>query len=142
MKVVDLNVLLYAVNEDSPHHRDAYGWLERALNGVEPIGFCWVVVLGYIRLITNPRVFPSPATPAEAIADVRAWLSSGVAVMVGPGHGHLDILDVLLEKSGTAGNLVTDAHIATIALELDAEVATFDNDFSRFDGVRLVRPSA
>ncbi|WP_446223494.1 type II toxin-antitoxin system VapC family toxin [Nocardia sp. IBHARD005] len=141
MKVVDLNVLLYSVNADSPHHAEAHGWLTKALNGQEPIGFCWAVLLGYVRISTNPRIFPNAASSVEAIDDVRCWLSSEMAVVVGPGTGHLELLDGILQRCGTAGNLVTDGHIAALAVELGAEVATFDNDFHRFDGVRVFRPA-
>ena len=140
MKVIDLNVLLYAVNDDSPHHRDAHGWLEGALNGTEPIGFCWAVVTGYIRISTNPRIFPNPLSAEESIVDVRSWLAGSAAVMVEPGVRHLDIVAGMLEKTGTAGNLVTDTHIAALAVENDAEVISFDNDFERFDGVRWSTP--
>ncbi|WP_336086267.1 type II toxin-antitoxin system VapC family toxin [Nocardia sp. SSK8] len=141
MKIVDLNVLLYSVNTASPHHADAHGWLTKALNGQEPIGFCWAVILGYVRISTNPRIFPNPATSAEAIEDIRSWLSSEMSVVVSPGSGHLDVLDGILQRCGTAGNLVTDGHIAALATELGAEVATFDTDFHRFDGVRVFRPA-
>lgn len=140
MKVVDLNVLLYAINDGSPHHREAHSWLEDALNGVEPIGFCWAVVTGYIRISTNPRVFPDPLTAEDAVADIRSWLACEAAVVVEPGTRHLDVLAGLLEKSGTAGNLVTDTHIAALAIEHGAEVISFDNDFQRFDGLRWSRP--
>ncbi|NEW41412.1 type II toxin-antitoxin system VapC family toxin [Nocardia cyriacigeorgica] len=142
MKIVDLNVLLYAINEDSPHHRSAHAWLEEALNGVEPIGFCWAVILGYIRISTNPRIFPNPPAAEDVVSDVRSWLSSDAAVVVEPGPRHLDLMEGLLEKAGTAGNLVTDTHIAALAIEHGAGVVTFDSDFERFDGVRWSKPSA
>ncbi|WP_410871309.1 TA system VapC family ribonuclease toxin [Nocardia sp. A7] len=100
MKVVDLNVLLYSVDVNSPHHADAHGWLTKALNGQEPIGFCWAVLLGYVRISTNPRIFPNAATSVEAIDDVRTWLGSEIAVVVGPGTGHLDLLDGILQRVG------------------------------------------
>ena len=142
MKVVDLNVLLYAVNANAPHHHLAHTWLEDALNGIEPVGFCWSVMTGYLRISTNPRIFPEPLTATEALADIKTWLSADATVVVEPGTGHLDILADLLEKTGTAGNLVTDTHIAALAIERGAEVVSFDTDFARFDGLRWSRPTA
>ncbi|MFD0560041.1 hypothetical protein FB566_4032 [Stackebrandtia endophytica] len=140
MQIVDVNVLLYASNEDSHHHSVARRWLDAALNGTEVVGFCWVVILAYIRISTNPKIFPHPLSERTAADDIETWLSSPTAVIVEPTPRHIHVLSGLLTSCGTAGNLVTDAHIAALALEHQASVVSFDADFGRFEGVNWNRP--
>ncbi len=140
MKLVDANVLLYAVNEDAPHHAQARSWLDRALGEREAIGFAWVVLLAFLRLSTARALFPRPLTPGEAAGVVELWLGQPAAVAVHPTERHLGLLRGLLETAGTALNLVDDAHLATLALEHGAEVVSFDRDFGRFEGVRWRSP--
>src|SRR5438093_8384816 len=75
MKIVDLNVPLYAVNQDSAHHAKLRKWWESALGADEPIALVWVVLLGFLRLATNPKVFPKPLTVEQAIVKVDRWLA-------------------------------------------------------------------
>lgn len=140
MRLVDANVLLYAVNQDAPNHAVARRWLDRALGGAEPVGFTWVVLLAFLRLTTRAGLFPRPLSVDEAIAVLQAWLSRPLAVVVEPTPRHLDILSGILRETGTAANLVTDAHLAAIAVEHGAEICSFDADFSRFRGVRWRPP--
>ena len=142
MKLVDANVLLYSVNEDAPRHQAARRWLDAALSGNETVGFAWIVLLAFLRLSTNPVVFPSPLATAEAVGVIRGWLSAPTASVVQPSARHVDILAGLLSAFGTAANLVNDAHLAALAVEHAAEIATFDSDFGRFPGVRWASPSA
>jgi toxin-antitoxin system PIN domain toxin len=141
MFVVDANVLLYAINEASPHHKRARPWLDDALSGREPVGFAWTVVLAFLRVATHPAVFPRPLTPEQAMAAVRDWLAQPSATIIEPTARHLDILAGLLIEAGTAANLVGDAHRAAVAVERDATVVSFDADFGRFAGVRLQVPA-
>jgi toxin-antitoxin system PIN domain toxin len=138
--VVDANVLLYAVNSDGAHHRAARDWFDRALGGSEAVGLAWTVILAFLRLGTNPTVFPHPLDAADAIRVVRGWLRSPVVLTLEPGDRHLAILDGLLGEAGSAGNLVTDAHLAALAIEHDATLVSYDADFSRFEGLRWQRP--
>ena len=142
MKVLDLNLLLYAVNRDSPHHGRAKTWLERTLGGNEPAGLPWVVVLGFLRLATSPRVFPQPLAPHQATAVVDGWLARPAVVTLAPGDEHWRILRDLLAGSGAAGNLTTDAHLAALAIEHGAELCSTDGDFARFRQLRWVNPLA
>ena len=141
MKLVDANVLLYAINERSAQHETARRWLDAALRGDEAVGFAWLVVLAFVRLSTHAAVFPRPLTAAQSIAIVDGWLDQPSSVLVEPTAGHLAILGRLLVGSGTAANLVNDAHLAALALEHSAEIVSFDADFSRFDGVRWQPPA-
>ncbi len=140
MQIVDVNVLLYAVNEDAPNHAAARVWLDGALSNGEPVGFTWQVMLAFLRLTTKTGLFPSPLTIDEATDVVQDWLGRPVAVVVEPTARHLPLLLGLLSESGTGGNLVSDAHLAALALEHGAGIVSFDADFGRFAGVRWTRP--
>ena len=142
MKVVDANVLLYAVNRDEARHEEARAWLDGALSRGETLGFAWLVLLAFLRLSTHPSVFPNPFDAEAATRRVRAWLEPPGAVVVEPTRRHVDVLAGLLASAGAGGNLVSDAHLAAIAIEHGATVVTYDNDFGRFPGVRWERPTA
>lgn len=141
MKVVDANVLLYAVNKDARHHAEARAWLDRAISGDDTVAFCWQVLLAFVRVATQPGLFPSPLGHTQAMDVVDMWLSAPAAVLVDPGVGHVRILRQLLADAGGASNLVNDAHIAALAVENKATVVSYDNDFDRFDGVRWTTPA-
>lgn len=140
MKIVDTNVLLYAVNSASAHHDTAVTWLDEALSGAEVVGFPMVVVLGFVRISTNPRTARHPLSANQALDLVDRWLEQPSATVPVPTARHLPLLRGLLESAGTAGNLVTDAHIATLALEHGATIASYDRDFQRW-GVPLEVPA-
>ena len=142
MKLVDANVLLYAVNEDAPQHPKAKAWLENALTGPEPVGFDWTVLLAFLRLSTRSAVFPRPLSVAQATDVVASWLGQPCAEIVDPADRHLDVFRRLLEPLGTAGNLTSDAHLAALALEFGAELCSCDADFARFPGLRWTNPLA
>ncbi len=141
MHIVDVNVLLYAVNEDAPHHRAARVWLNGALSNGEPVGFTWPVLLAFLRLTTKSGLFPRPLSINEATDVIEDWLGRPSAVVIEPTGRHLQLLRGLLSESGTGGNLVSDAHLAALALEHGAGIVSFDADFGRFSGVRWTRPA-
>jgi len=138
--LVDANVLIYAIDVDSPHHRSARQWLEKALSGTTAIGLAWIVILAFLRLTTRSGILRKPLAPERALAFVDEWLAQPNARTVSPGEGHWAILGKLLRDSGTAGNLTSDAHLAAIALELGASICSTDADFERFPGVDRVSP--
>ncbi len=140
MRIVDANVLLYAVNADSRHHSAARRWLDAALSGADTVGFTWIVLVAFLRISTKVDLFPGALRPEEAMGQVGAWLASPGAVVVDPTRAHLTVLDGLLTGSGTGGNLVNDAHLAAVALEHRADIVSYDTDFTRFPGVRCHRP--
>lgn len=140
MKIVDANVLLYAVDVSAEHHADAKGWLDGALSGTESIVLPWICLLAFLRIGTHPSIYPSPLRPAQALDVMAAWLERPNVVAADAGRRHLDALRAMIAATGTGGNLVNDAHLAALAVELEATIVTFDNDFARFPGVGWMRP--
>ena len=140
MKVVDLNVLLYAVNADAPQHARARRWWEAALNGDEQIGLAWPVLQGFIRLATRGGILPRPLTPRQALDAVDDWIGHPLVITLRPSDGHWKIFRNLLETAGAAGNLTTDAHLAALSIEYDATLYSTDLDFSRFSALKFKNP--
>lgn len=140
MKIVDVNVLVHAVNQSASEHERAREWLKGALGGRSPIGFAWLVIVSFLRLTTHPRVLPVPLAPDRAAGVMRTWLDTRAAETVTPAAEHMRTMAQLMgDLSG--GDLFNDAHLAALALEHDGEVITFDRDFGRFEGVRWSTPS-
>lgn len=140
MKVLDLNILLYAINKGSGAHTKAKRWLEDAFNDDEPVALPWVVILGFLRISTHPNVFPSPLAPEVAMEIVDGWLACPNAQILHPGKEHWRILKRLLNETGTAGNLTTDSHLAALAIENGAELQSSDADFGRFASLSWINP--
>jgi len=140
MKLVDLNLLLYAVNSDTPEHGPAHAWWTETLADDESVGLAWVVLLGFVRISTHPRLFPSPLSAMAATGVVDAWLAHPGTVVVQPRRDHWRVVKGLLHDCGRAGKLTTDAHLAALAIEHGAELFTADNDFGRFDKLRWRNP--
>jgi uncharacterized protein len=139
--IVDANVLLYAVDSASAHHERSRAWLDSSLSGAEAVGFAWIALLAFIRVGTNPGIFPAPMTADEATAQVERWLGAPAALVVQPTARHASVLRGLLRETGTAGNLTTDAHLAALAIEHGADIVSHDRDFARFPGVRHRLPA-
>lgn len=140
MKLPDVNLLIYATDESSRHHGRARSWLEQTLSGTEEVGFAWLVLLGFIRISTNPAAFANALSTTKAFEFVSSWLDQPIATIVHPTHQHAATLRHLLEPLGTAGNLTSDAHLAALAIEHGAELCSRDADFSRFEGLRWTDP--
>ena len=141
MIIPNVNVLLNAYDRDSKFHKAIARWWEEVLGGPAIVGLPWVSILGFIRLITNPRIYASPTTPSQAIRIARSWLAQPNVEIVSPGKRHADIFFGLLESTGVAGNLTTDAHLAALAIEHGAQLASTDNDFARFPKLRWFNPA-
>ncbi len=141
MRVVDANLLVYAVNADAAEHVTARSWLEERLNGDEAVGFAWVVLLAFLRVVTRREVLSAPLPPAKAFEYVEEWLVQRPSTVLHPTARHLAVLRGLLEPLGTAGNLATDAHLAALAVEHGAALVSFDRDFGRFPGLRWQHPA-
>lgn len=140
MIVPDLNLLIYAVNSLADEHEGARRWWESVLASREAVGLAWVVLLGFLRLTTSPRIFASPLAARQAWDLIDGWLSVPGTVVLNPGAEHAKILKTLILESGTAGNLTTDAHLAAICIERSATLYTADTDFARFASLRWENP--
>lgn len=138
--IVDANVLLYAVDDQSHFHAAALSWLDAAMNGPERVGFPWVSLTAFQRIITHPRVTANPLTPDEAWGYVTDWLDADQAWVPTPGARHREILGRLLTEGNLRGNLVTDAHLAALAIEYGNGICSFDSDFARFPGLLWIHP--
>jgi toxin-antitoxin system PIN domain toxin len=142
VKLPDINLLVYAADQSSRHYAQARPWLEQTLSGTEEVGFAWMVLLGFLRISTNPAAFSNALSPDRAFDYIDSWLDSSVATVVHPSERHASHMRDLLMPLGTAGNLTNDAHLAALAIEHGAELCSSDNDFSRFEGVRWTNPLA
>jgi hypothetical protein len=140
MKIVDINLLIYAINKDTPHHSKAKKWLEDSLSSDEPFGFAWIVISGFLRIVTNGRIMPTPLIPEIAIGSVNDWLQQPPSLTVVPSLQHWSIFKELLMPLGVAANLTSDAHLAALAIEHGARLYSTDNDFSRFQSLRWTNP--
>ena len=140
MIVPDVNLLLHAYNASSLVHADAKAWWEDRLDSSDSIGLAWVTVLGFLRIGTTPRIAAQPLHVHEACNHVRAWLARPQVGILHPGDRHAAILLGLLEQLGVGGNLTTDAHLAALAIEYQAEIHSTDADFARFPGLRWRNP--
>lgn len=140
MILPDVNLLVYAYNSEATLHKEAVLWWEDLLNGTESVAIPWAVSCGFVRIMTHPRVLETPMKPEAATDVVRSWFDVPVVSAVSPGRRHLDLLRTLFMSLGVGGNLVTDAHLAAIAIELQAELHSNDTDFSRFPGLNWRNP--
>lgn len=140
MKLIDANLLLYAVDERSPRHQAANEWLENTMSGRETIALAWTALLAFTRLATNPAVFENPLSSDEAFDYVDSWLDQPCVTVVQPTDRHAVVMRELLSALGSAGNLVSDAHLAALSIEHGAELCSCDADFSRFPGLQWLDP--
>lgn len=140
MIVPDTNLLVYAYNDGAPAHDAARRWWEGLVNGSERVGVPWAVSTGFVRLMTHSRALTSPIPVADAIGHVRQWFRYAHVTPLNPGTDHLTHVQRSLDACGVGGDLVTDAHIAALAIEYQAEVHSNDSDFARFPGLRWRNP--
>ena len=142
MILVDANILVYAHVGAFPQHERARMWLDGELGGPSRVGLPWPSLLGFLRLVTNPRVFQRPEGMAEAWAQVTAWLDTDVAWIPHPTDRHRDVFASLLAAPGMQANLVPDAHLAALAIEHGLTLCSTDGDFGRFPALHWRDPLA
>lgn len=142
MKVIDTNLLVYAYVPSLEHHAAARRWFEDTLSGDEAVGLAWSSVLGFIRIVTNPRVFRVPLALERAVAIVDEWLQQPAVELVLPTPRHWTTLREMLVDGQAGGAMTSDAHLAALAREHGATIYTTDRDFLRFSGLRVVNPLA
>ena len=139
MILVDANLLVYAHVAETAQHHAARRWLDARMNGLPRVGLPWPSLLGFVRLVSNPRVFPRPERVADAWTQVEAWLEAGPAWIPSPTERHCEVMRSLL-PAVTRANLVPDAHMAALAIEHGLVLASADGDFARFPGLRWQNP--
>lgn len=140
--LVDANILLYAVDAASPFHRPASDWLTAQLNGARRVGFPWQSLVAFMRISTHERASANPLTPEQAVGFIADWLEPDVSWTPVEGPGHERILSDLLTRYQLRGSVVSDAHLAALAIEHGLEICSNDSDFARFREVRWVNPVA
>ena len=140
MKIPDVNILIYAHDASLPFHSKARNWLVEALPiRVDPVGIAPVAALAFIRLICNPKVFKNPLRIAEACKVVQSWTAAG-AVWIDIDKIHFETAKRLLEESHGGLNLLTDVHLAALAIDHRATLFSNDRDFARFKGLKVKNP--
>lgn len=142
MILVDVNILVYASIDDFAEHQAARDWLDGQLNGTPRVGLPWPSLLGFLRVVTNPRAMVRPLSTSDAWRQVTGWLGCEVAWIPQPAERHPEILGGLLALPGVRAGLVPDAHLAALAIEHGLALCSTDGDFARFPGLRWQNPLA
>ncbi len=140
MILVDANILLYAEDSLSEHHTAAVKWWDAQLSGESSVGLAWQVIQAFIRIGTNPRLHKRPLTIGEATDRVESWFDQPNVRLVQPGDKHWNIFRKLLRETKAVGNLVSDAHLAALALEHNCEMCSTDSDFAKFPALKWRNP--
>jgi hypothetical protein len=138
--IPDINLLAYAYNSAAPFHAESKKWLEGCLSGRTTVGLPWVVMLGFVRIMSSHMVATAPMEPLEAVGHVQSWLARPQTQIVLPGPRHLEILGDIMHSARASGRLTTDAHLASLAIETQSELYSNDLDFARFPGLRWFNP--
>jgi toxin-antitoxin system PIN domain toxin len=138
--LVDTNILLYAEDSLSARHDAARLWWDAQLSGAAPVCLCWPVLTAFIRIATNARLHQRPLTLNEAVDRVQSWLEQPCVRLITPSEKHWDILQKMLGGGNASGNLVSDAHLAALAVEHNCELYSTDADFARFPGLNWRNP--
>lgn len=139
MKLPDANVLIYSVNKKAPQHGVAMDWLRDAYAAPAGVGLAWISLIAFVRISTRGGIFAQPLTIRQALKTMNFWLDQPRARVLHPTARHADVIGNLLAIAGSAGNLTNDAHLAALAIEHGATLASFDGDFDRFDGLKFER---
>ena len=140
MILIDANILIYAKMPVLPQYEAASNWFSRQLSGSSRVGLPWPSLLGFLRVVTNPRVFASPPSTREAWRRVTAWLGCDTVWVPHPMDRHPELFGQLLSLPGVRANLVLDAHLAALAIEHGLILCSTDGDFARFPGLRWQNP--
>jgi toxin-antitoxin system PIN domain toxin len=138
--LVDANLLVYAHVSDMKEHEAARAWLDDSLNSSPRVGLPWTSLTAFLRIVTNPRIFPNPETMEGAWRQVAEWIGARPAWIPVPTDGHAEIFGGLLDEIGGRSDLVPDAHLAALAMEHGLVLCSTDADFARFRELRWRNP--
>lgn len=136
----DVNILIYAYNSASQEHEKASAWLASVLNGHEKVCFSWHTILGFVRISTTPSMFPHFFSSREAMSIAGELIDAPNSTMIAPGTNHFAIFRKLVSEAGIGGPMISDAHLAALAIEHGATVATSDKDFRLFEDLKFFNP--
>ncbi len=142
MILVDANILLYAEDSLQSRHQQARAWWDGQLSGSGVVCLCWTVLSAFIRIGTNPRVFEHPLSLEQALARVQSWLDQPCTRVVRPTERHWTVFKQVLTDGQAVANLVTDAHLAALAIEHGCVLASTDSDFARYPKLKWRNPLA
>ena len=140
MNLIDANLLLYAEDSLAEQHESARTWWDESLSASAPVALCWPVLTAFIRIGTNSRIHRRALTLAEAIARVQSWIDQPCVRIIEPTEQHWTIFQTMLRGGKATGNLVSDAHLAALAVEHNCVLQSTDADFARFRGLKWNNP--
>ena len=142
MILIDANLLVYSSVTSLAQHGSAKSWLDKRLNGAAPVGIPWSSLSGFLRLVTNPRIFDPPVSPGVAWTVAEYWLDCAPVWVPQPGERFRSILGSMYDRVAPQGNLVPDAHLAALAIEHGLTLCSTDGDFARFPELKWENPLA
>jgi len=139
--LADVNVLVYAHRGDLPEHERFSTWLREEVASGRGFGVCDASLTGFLRVVTNARVFADP-TPLEVALRFAGELREHAgAIALSPGGRHWELFSGLCDSIGARGNDIPDAYLAALAIESGSELITADRGFGRFPGLRWSCPA-
>ncbi len=140
MILIDANILLYAEDSLNPLNLKAREWLDKQLSGDLPVCFCWTTINAFLRISTNRRIYTNPLSVSQAANRVQSWIEQSSVKIIHPTDNHWNILRKLIVEDQAPGNLVSDAHLAALAIEHGCVLYSTDSDFSRFQKLKWQNP--
>jgi toxin-antitoxin system PIN domain toxin len=138
--LIDANILLYAYNAHAPQNSAATRWLSNLLAAPDTIALPWITIWAFLRISTNPRIWSNPLHAQQAFDIVGEWLLQPGVVVLQPGPRHTELLKQIVIEHNAAGAIMTDAVLAALAIEHGATLASTDQEFRRFRGLRWINP--
>lgn len=140
MILLDANVLIYAYDRGSPYNDRVRPWLDERLNGIAKVGIPWASFLAFTRIVTNPRIYTSPAPAREAWLQVQSWAGAAATWIPQPTEHHLETVSALLKKKSIQANDIPDIHLVALALEHGLKICSTDSDFARYREIEWINP--
>jgi toxin-antitoxin system PIN domain toxin len=141
MILLDANLLIYSVNRDAPHYSRAKQWVEATLSGQHgPVLLSWFTLMAFVRISTSAKALANPFSLDDSLRLIGEWMALPDVRVIGPGPGHAVIFESICRSINAIGNLITDAHLAALAIEHGCELASCDADFGKFPGLRWINP--
>jgi toxin-antitoxin system PIN domain toxin len=132
MIMPDVNILVYAHRQDEVGHRPYKAWLEKLASGAQPFALSVLVAVGFVRVVTNPKIFRAPTPLPLALAAVDQIAASPQCRWVAPDTNHFVDVASLCRAARATGKLVADAQHAALAIAEGCTFVTRDADFARF----------